>query len=156
VSLWTAASNPPPPVSPCTSHLSGEDVRPLWSPAPRANGDASSNLCQCPVSRRRGMRPHDRRDSPLMGSSRTSSSTTQVFLHRARCRCLNHSTSLGGTRSKVEVGIAMIWNPKVRARTQDTRFIQVRVAGVATLRPVWSSIVPCAWCCSPEGLRMSS
>jgi hypothetical protein len=26
----------------------------------------------------------------------------------------------------------MIWNPKVRARTQDTRFIQVRVAGVAT------------------------
>jgi hypothetical protein len=34
----------------------------------------------------------------------------------------------------------MIWNPKVCARTQDTRFIQVRVAGVATLRPVWSSI----------------
>jgi hypothetical protein len=34
----------------------------------------------------------------------------------------------------------MIWNPKVRARTQDTRFIQVRVARVATLRPVWSSI----------------
>jgi hypothetical protein len=31
----------------------------------------------------------------------------------------------------------MIWNPKVRARTQDMRFIQVRVAGVATLRPVW-------------------
>jgi hypothetical protein len=25
-------------------------------------------------------------------------------------------------------------------RTQDTRFIQVRVAGVDTLRPVWSSI----------------
>jgi hypothetical protein len=29
----------------------------------------------------------------------------------------------------------MIWNPKVCARTQDTRFIQVWVAGVATLRP---------------------
>jgi hypothetical protein len=51
-------------------------------------------------------------------------------------RCLNHSTSMGGTRSKVEGGISMIWNPKVCARTQDTRFIQVRVAGVATLRPV--------------------
>jgi hypothetical protein len=34
----------------------------------------------------------------------------------------------------------MIWNPKVHARTQDTRFIQVRVARVATLRPDWSSI----------------
>jgi hypothetical protein len=34
----------------------------------------------------------------------------------------------------------MICNPKVCARTQNTRFIQVRVAGVATLRPVWSSI----------------
>jgi hypothetical protein len=34
----------------------------------------------------------------------------------------------------------MIWNTKVCAMTQDTRFIQVRVAGVATLRPVWSSI----------------
>jgi hypothetical protein len=54
------------------------------------------------------------------------------------------------------VGMAMIWNPKVRTRTQDTRFIQVRVAGVATLRPVWGSIAPCAWCCSPEGLWMSS
>jgi hypothetical protein len=43
------------------------------------------------------------------------------------------------------VRIAMIWNPKVRTRTQDTRFIQVRVAGVATLRPVWSSIAPCTW-----------
>jgi hypothetical protein len=31
-------------------------------------------------------------------------------------------------------------NSKVCARTQDTRFIQVQVARVATLRPVWSSI----------------
>jgi hypothetical protein len=36
----------------------------------------------------------------------------------------------------------MIWNPKVCARTQDTRFIQVRVAGVATLRPVWVVLRP--------------
>jgi hypothetical protein len=34
----------------------------------------------------------------------------------------------------------MIWNPKVHARSQDTKFIQVRVARVATLRSVWSSI----------------
>jgi hypothetical protein len=34
----------------------------------------------------------------------------------------------------------MIWNPKVCAKTQDTGFIQVRVARVATLHPVWSSI----------------
>jgi hypothetical protein len=31
----------------------------------------------------------------------------------------------------------MIWNPKVHARTQDMRFIQVRVAGAATLRLVF-------------------
>jgi hypothetical protein len=46
----------------------------------------------------------------------------------------------------------MIWNPKVRVRTQDIRFIQVRVAGVATLRPVWSSIAPCAWVLIPGGI----
>jgi hypothetical protein len=34
----------------------------------------------------------------------------------------------------------MIWNPKVCTRTQDARFIQVRVDRVATLHPVWSSI----------------
>jgi hypothetical protein len=60
---------------------------------------------------------------------------------------------MGGTRSEVKVGIAMIWNPKVRARTQDTRFIQVRVARVVTLRPVWSSIAPCAWVLFPEGIE---
>jgi hypothetical protein len=36
----------------------------------------------------------------------------------------------------------MIWNTKVCARTQDTRFIQVWVARVATLRPVWSILRP--------------
>jgi hypothetical protein len=46
----------------------------------------------------------------------------------------------------------MIWNLKVHARTQDTRFIQVRVAGVATLRLVWSSIAPCAWVLFPGGI----
>jgi hypothetical protein len=34
----------------------------------------------------------------------------------------------------------VILNSKVCARTQHTRFIQVWVTGVATLRPVWSSI----------------
>jgi hypothetical protein len=47
----------------------------------------------------------------------------------------------------------MIWNPKVRARTQDTRFILVRVAGVATLHPIWSSIAPCAWVLIPGGIE---
>jgi hypothetical protein len=46
----------------------------------------------------------------------------------------------------------MLCNPKVRVRTQDTRFIQVRVARVATLRPVWSSIAPCAWVLFPGGI----
>jgi hypothetical protein len=46
----------------------------------------------------------------------------------------------------------MIWNPKVRARTQDTRFIQVRVARVATLRPVWSSTSRSALGVVPGGI----
>jgi hypothetical protein len=46
----------------------------------------------------------------------------------------------------------MIWNPKVRARTQDTRFIQVRVARAATLRPVWSSISRLALGVVPRGI----
>jgi hypothetical protein len=68
------------------------------------------------------------------------------------CRCLNLSTSMGGTHNKVEGGDRHDLEPEGTARTQDTRFIQVRVVGVATLRPVWSSIAPCAWCCSLEGL----
>jgi hypothetical protein len=47
----------------------------------------------------------------------------------------------------------MIWNPKVRATTQDTRFIQVRVARVATLRPVWSSISRPALGVIPRGIE---
>jgi hypothetical protein len=44
---------------------------------------------------------------------------------------------MGGTRSKVEGGDRHDLEPEgARARTQDTRFIQVRVAGVATLRHV--------------------
>jgi hypothetical protein len=51
----------------------------------------------------------------------------------------------------------MIWNPKVCARTQDTRFIQVRVAGVATLRLVWSSISrPALGCRSRRDSRCSA
>jgi hypothetical protein len=80
---------------------------------------------------------NDRDDGPTVGAS---------------CRCLNLLTSMGGTRSKVEGEDRHDLEPEVRARTRDTRFIQVQVAGVATLRPIWSSIAPCAWCCSPEGL----
>jgi hypothetical protein len=71
---------------------------------------------------------------------------------RGRCQCLNLSTSMGGTRSKVEGGDRQTWNSKVCARTQDTRFIQVRVARVATLRLVWSSIAPCALVLFPGGI----
>jgi hypothetical protein len=46
----------------------------------------------------------------------------------------------------------MICNLKVCARTQDTRFIQVRVARVATLRPVWSSIFRPALGVVPGGI----
>jgi hypothetical protein len=47
----------------------------------------------------------------------------------------------------------MIWNSKVYARTPDTRFIQVRVARVATLRPVWSSILRPALGVVPGGIE---
>jgi hypothetical protein len=63
---------------------------------------------------------------------------------------------MGGTRSKVEGEDRHDLEPEGLREEQDTRFIQVRVAVVATLRPVWGSIAPCAWCCSPEGLWMSS
>jgi hypothetical protein len=59
---------------------------------------------------------------------------------------------MGGTRSKVEGGDRHDLEPEGTPRTQDTRFIQVRVAGVATLRPVWS-IAPCAWMLIPEGIE---
>jgi hypothetical protein len=59
---------------------------------------------------------------------------------------------MGGTRSKVEGEDRHDLEPEgLRARTQDTRFIQVRVAGVATLRLVWS-IAPCAWMLFPGGV----
>jgi hypothetical protein len=58
----------------------------------------------------------DRDDRPMVGAS---------------CRCLNLSTSIGGTHRIVYSGHRQIWNSKVCARTQDTRFIHVRVARVA-------------------------
>jgi hypothetical protein len=57
------------------------------------------------------------------------------YLH-GPCRFLNLSTSMGGTRSKVEGGDRHDLEPAGTHGTQDTRFIQVRAAGVATLRPV--------------------
>jgi hypothetical protein len=86
--------------------------------------------------------PDDRDDGPTVGAS---------------CRCLNLSTSIGGTRSKVEGGDRHDLEPEVCMRTQDTRFIQVRVAGVATLRPVWSSISrPALGCRSRRDCRCSA
>jgi hypothetical protein len=53
---------------------------------------------------------------------------------------LDWQTYQGGTRGSRLCGEDRdreTENSKVCARTQDTRFIQVRVARVATLRPVW-------------------
>jgi hypothetical protein len=53
---------------------------------------------------------------------------------------LERQTYQGGTRGSRLCGEDRdreTKNSKVCARTRDTRFIQVRVAGVATLRPVW-------------------
>jgi hypothetical protein len=56
------------------------------------------------------------------------------------CRCLNLSTSIGGTRSKVEGGDHH--DPEPEGTREDTRhkIYTGSVARVATLRPVWSSI----------------
>jgi hypothetical protein len=67
---------------------------------------------------------------------------------RASCRCFRPENLPRGTRGSRLCGEdrdRLTENSKVCARTRDTRFIQVRVARVATLRPVWSSIAPCAW-----------
>jgi hypothetical protein len=56
---------------------------------------------------------------------------------------LNRQTYQGDTRGSRLCGEDRdreTENSKVCARTRDTRFIHVRVATVATLRPVWSSI----------------
>jgi hypothetical protein len=58
---------------------------------------------------------------------------------------------MGGTRSKVEGGDRHDLEPE--GTREDTRFIQVRVARVATLRRVWSSIAPCAWVLFPGGIK---
>jgi hypothetical protein len=63
---------------------------------------------------------------------------------------------MGGTRSKVEGGDRH--DLEHEGTREDTRheIYTGSGAGVATLRPVWGSIAPCAWCCSREGLEMSS
>jgi hypothetical protein len=58
----------------------------------------------------------------------------------ANVRVLYPAISIRGNRRRLDSGDRQTWNSKVCARTQDTRFIQVQVARVATLRPVWSSI----------------
>jgi hypothetical protein len=58
---------------------------------------------------------------------------------------------MGGTRSKVEGGDRHDLEPEGTREDKRHEFIQVRVAGVATLRLVWS-IAPCAWMLFPGGI----
>jgi hypothetical protein len=51
---------------------------------------------------------------------------------------LDPATSIGGTRRRVDSGGSL--DLKLEGLRGDTRFIQVRVARVATLRPVLCSI----------------
>jgi hypothetical protein len=85
--------------------------------------------------------PNDHDDGPTVGAS---------------CRCLNLMTSIGGTRSKVEGGDRH--DLELEGVRKDTRHKIYTGSGSqsSVLHPVWSSIAPCAWCCSPEGLWMSS
>jgi hypothetical protein len=57
---------------------------------------------------------------------------------------------MGVTRSKVEGGDRHDLEPK--GTREDTRFIQVRIAKVSTLRPVWSSILRPALSVVPGGI----
>jgi hypothetical protein len=81
--------------------------------------------------------PDDHDDCPTVGVS---------------CRCLNLSTSTGVTCSKVEGGDRHNLEPEGMCEDTRTRFIQVRVARVATLRPVWSSISCPALGVVPRGI----
>jgi hypothetical protein len=59
---------------------------------------------------------------------------------------------MGGTRSKVEGGDRHDLKPE--GTREDTRHKIYTCSGtrVATLRPVWSSIAPCAWVLFPGGI----
>jgi hypothetical protein len=57
---------------------------------------------------------------------------------------------MGGTHSKVEGEDRHDLEPE--GTRKDTGFIQVRVARVATLHPVWSSIAPYTWVLFPGGI----
>jgi hypothetical protein len=61
---------------------------------------------------------------------------------------------MGGTSSKVEGGDRHDLEPE--GTREDTRHEIYIGSGSRSsyLRPVWGSIAPCAWCCSPEGLWM--
>jgi hypothetical protein len=70
----------------------------------------------------------------------------------ASCRYLNLSTSIGGTRSKVEGGDRHALEPEGTREDTRQKIYTGRVARVATLRPVWSSIAPYAWVLFPGGI----
>jgi hypothetical protein len=68
------------------------------------------------------------------------------------CRCLNRSTSMGGTRCKVEGGDRHDLEPE--GLREDTRHKIYTGSGSQSSYPTscLEYIAPCAWCCSPEGL----
>jgi hypothetical protein len=74
----------------------------------------------------------------------------------ASCRCLNLSTSIGGTRSKVEGGDRHDLEPEgMREDTRHKIYTGLGREVRNTLRPVWSTIShPALGCRIPEGLWM--
>jgi hypothetical protein len=66
------------------------------------------------------------------------------------------TTSIGGTRRRVDSGHRQTWNSKVCARIQETRFIQVQVARIVYYVLFGVVLCPALGCCSPEGLWIFS
>jgi hypothetical protein len=83
--------------------------------------------------------PNDHVDGPTVGAS---------------CWYLNLSTSMGGTRSKVEGEDRHDLEPE--GLRDDTRHKIYTGSGSQSSYPTscLEYIAPCAWCCSPEGLWM--
>jgi hypothetical protein len=74
----------------------------------------------------------------------------------ANYRCLNLSTSIGGTRCKVEGGDHHDLEPE--GMREDTRHKIYTGSSSQSSYPTscLEYIAPCAWCCSSEGLCMFS
>jgi hypothetical protein len=74
----------------------------------------------------------------------------------ASCRCLNLSTSMGGSRSKVEGGDRRDLEPEGLREDTRHKIYTGSSSQSSYLTSCLEYIAPCAWCCSQEGLRMSS